>query len=83
MAALILAIAYLPTILGWFDNHHPSARTLSALAFILTVLAGPVVTIAGWQATTRLGRDPDPFGLIMSLAVPLVPTALVYFLYPS
>jgi hypothetical protein len=56
---------------------------LSGLAFILTALAGIVVTAAGWHAVQRLERDPGLFGLIMSIAVPLVPAALVYFLYPS
>lgn len=80
---LILAIILLPTILSWFGNDDPSARALSGLAFILTALAGIVVTAAGWHAVQRLERDPGLFGLVMSIAVPLIPAALVYFLYPS
>ena len=48
-----------------------------------SAIAGIVVTIARWQAAKRLGRDPGLFGLIMSIAVPLIPAALVYFLYPA
>ena len=83
MAPLVVAIVYLPTILGWFGNGDPSTRALSGLAFILTALAGLVPTIAGWYAAKRLERDPGLFGLIASIIVPLVPAALVYFLYPS
>jgi len=55
----------------WMMRRPPSA------------IAGIVVTIARWQAAKRLGRDPGLFGLIMSIAVPLIPAALVYFLYPA
>jgi hypothetical protein len=83
IAPLILAIVYLRSVLGWFGNDHPSTRTLSGLAFALTALAGLVVTVAGWHAARRLERDPGLFGVVMSIAVPLVPAALVYFLNPS
>jgi fumarate reductase subunit D len=83
IAPLILAFVYLRTVLGWFGNHHPSTRTLSGLAFVLTALVGVVVTIAGWHAAKRLERDLGLFGVVMSIAVPLVPAALVYFLYPG
>lgn len=83
MTPLILAVVYLRTVLGWFGDHHPSARTLAGLAFALTALVGVVVTIAGWQAAKRLERDPGLFGVVMSIAVPLVRAALVYFLYPG
>jgi hypothetical protein len=83
LVPLILALIYLPTILGWFGNDNPSTRTLSGLAFVLTSVAGLVVTIAGWRGFKRLDRDPGLFGLVMSIAVPLVPAAIVYFLYPT
>lgn len=83
MTPLILAIVYLPHVLGWFGNHNPSSRTLSGLAFILTALTGLVVTVTGWHAAKRLDRDLGLFGLVMSIAVPLLPAALVYFLYPG
>lgn len=83
MTPLILAIIYLRTTLGWLGDHQPSARTLSGLAFVLTALVGVVVTIAGWHAAKRLERDLGLFGVVMSIAMPLVPAALVYFLYPG
>jgi hypothetical protein len=83
IAPLILAIVYVPTILGWLGDGHPSMKAMSGLAFIFTSLAGLVVTIAGYHAAKRLDRDLGLFGLVMSIAVPIVPAALVYFLYPS
>jgi hypothetical protein len=83
MVPLVLAIVYLPNVLHWFGNRNPSPRTLSGLAFLLTAAAGLVVTSAGWQAARRLGRDPSLFGVLMSIAVSVVPAALVYFLYPA
>lgn len=80
---LVTAIVYLPTVLGWLGNENPSSRTLAGLAFVLTSIVGIVVTAAGWRALLRLDRDPGFFGLLMSIAVPLIPAALVYFLYPT
>lgn len=79
---LLLAIIYLPSILGWLGNDNPSTRTLSGLVFALTSVAGLVVTVVGWKTAKTLGRDPGFWGVVMSIAVPLVPAVVVYFLYP-
>jgi hypothetical protein len=82
-APIVLALVYLKPVLGWLGNSHPSAKTLTGLATLLTLALSCIVVTAIWTTLKRLDRDPGLFGVLASIVFAIVPTLAVYFLYPS
>lgn len=82
-APFVLALVYLKPVLGWLGNDEPSARTLTGLATLLTLVVSCLVVTTIWATLRRLGRDPGLFSLLASLVFTVAPTIAVYFLYPG
>jgi hypothetical protein len=79
----LLALVYLKSVLGWFDNHNPADKTLAGWATLLTLWIGFAIVSAWWMAMKRFGRDPGYVGVVAGLLFAVAPAVVVFFLYPT